>query len=133
MFVDIVAAKDDVTAVEIATRIMLEVFSGLPTIDDNGIVIGMITTIDLLCAIRDGQILKLMFTRDLMTKNPLVVTQDTKIEDVIDIMDKNGIEKIPMVDKQTDKRLIDVVSRTDILVEKMNERVRYYMKRAATQ
>jgi len=133
VFVDIVAAKDDVTAVEIATRIMLEVFSGLPTIDDNGIVIGMITTIDLLCAIRDGQILKLMFTRDLMTKNPLVVTQDTKIEDVIDIMDKNGIEKIPMVDKQTDKRLIDVVSRTDILVEKMNERVRYYMKRAATQ
>jgi predicted transcriptional regulator len=84
--VDIVATKDDVTAVEIATRIIIEVFNGLPTIDDNGIVIGMITTIDLLCAIRDGKILKLMFARDLMTKNPLVVTQDTKIEDVIDIV-----------------------------------------------
>ena len=55
MSVDIVTAKDDVTAVEIATRIILEVFNGLPTIDDNGIVIGMITTIDLLCAIRDGK------------------------------------------------------------------------------
>ena len=39
MSVDIVAPKDDVTAVEIATRIILEVFNGLPTIDDNGIVI----------------------------------------------------------------------------------------------
>jgi CBS domain-containing protein len=122
MSVDVVAAKDNVTAVEIATRLVLEVFNGVPIIDDNGIVIGMVTTIDLLRAIRDDKNLENMLARDLMTKNPLVITQDTKVEEIIDIMDKKGIEMIPVVDKQVDRRLIGVVSRSDILTEKMNER-----------
>jgi CBS domain-containing protein len=64
-----------------------------------------------------------------MTKEPVVVKQDTEIEDIIDIMDKKGIDMVPVVaggggggEEKTDSRLIGVVSRLDILTEKMNER-----------
>jgi CBS-domain-containing membrane protein len=50
MSVDVVAAKDSVTAVEIAARLELEAFNGVPIIDNTGIV----TTIELLRAMRDG-------------------------------------------------------------------------------
>ena len=123
MSVDVIAAKDNVTAIEIGTRLVLGAFNGLPIIDDNGTVIGIVTTIDILRAIRDGKDLEKMLARDLMTKNPSVVIQDTKIEDIIDIMDKKGIEMVPVVEKEgSSTRLIGIVSRSDILTEKMNER-----------
>jgi CBS domain-containing protein len=68
-----------------------------------------------------------MLARDIMTKNPLVVTQDTKVEDIIDIMDKQGIEMVPVVDEQANKRLIGIVSRSDILMEKISKEL-YNMK-----
>jgi predicted transcriptional regulator len=54
MSVNIVAAKDNATAIEIATRLVLGPFNGLPIIDDHGKVTGIITTIDLLQAIKEG-------------------------------------------------------------------------------
>jgi predicted transcriptional regulator len=88
MSVDVVAAKDNATVIEISTRLVLGVFNGMPIIDDNGSVIGIITAIDILRAIRDGKDLNTLLVRDLMTQNPSVVKQNTRIEEVIDIMDK---------------------------------------------
>ena len=121
MSVDVVAAKDNATVIEISTRLVLGVFNGMPIIDDNGSVIGIITTIDILRAIRDGKDLNTLLVRDLMTQNPSVVNQNTKIEEVIDIMDKKGIEMVPVVEDD-DGRIIGVISRSDILKEKLNER-----------
>jgi CBS domain-containing protein len=88
--------------------------------NDIGSVVGIITTIDILRAIREGKSLDTILIRDLITPNPSVVKQDTAIEEVIDIMDKKGIEMIPVV--EDDGRLIGVISRSDILKEKINER-----------
>jgi predicted transcriptional regulator len=49
MSVDVVAAKDNATVIEIGTRLVLGVFNGMPIIDDNGSGIGIITTIDISC------------------------------------------------------------------------------------
>jgi CBS domain-containing protein len=78
----------------------------MPIIDDNGSVIGIITTIDILRAIRDGKDLNTLLVRDLMTQNPLLVKQNTRIEEVIDIMDKKGIEMVPVVEDDDDKSSI---------------------------
>jgi CBS domain-containing protein len=121
MSVDVVAAKDNATVIEIATRLVLGAFNGVPIINDSGSVVGIITAIDILRAIRDGKSLDTILVRDLMTSNPSVVKQDTAIEEVIDIMDKKGIEMVPVVEDD-DGRLIGVISRSDILKEKINER-----------
>ena len=78
MSVDIVAAKDNATVIEISTRLVLGVFNGMPIIDDNGSVIGIITAIDILWAIRYRKDLNTLLVRDLMTQNPSVVNQNTK-------------------------------------------------------
>jgi predicted transcriptional regulator len=119
MSVNIVAAKDNATAIEIATRLVLGPFNGLPIIDDQGKVTGIITTIDLLQAIKEGKNLDDMSARDLMTKSPAVIYQDTTTGEMIDIMYGKRIDMLPVVEE--DHRLIGIVSRQDILREKLNE------------
>jgi predicted transcriptional regulator len=52
----------------------------MPIIDDNGSVIGIITAIDILWAIRVRKDLNTLLVRDLMTQNPSVVNQNTKLK-----------------------------------------------------
>jgi len=120
MSVNIVAAKDNATAIEIATRLVLGPFNGLPIIDDRGKVMGIITTIDLLQAINEGKNLDDMSAGDLMTRSPAVIYQDTTTTEMIDIMYRKRIDMLPVVEE--DHRLIGIVSRQDILREKLNER-----------
>ena len=120
MSVNIVAAKDNATAIEIATRLVLGPFNGLPIIDDQGKVTGIITTIDLLQAIKEGKNLDDMSAGDLMTRSPAVIYQDTTTTEMIDIMYRKRIDMLPVVEE--DHRLIGIVSRQDILREKLNER-----------
>lgn len=52
MSVQVVAAKDNVTVIEVATRLVLGAFNGLPIIDNNGTVIRIAIAIDVLRAMR---------------------------------------------------------------------------------
>ncbi|MDR4510261.1 MAG: CBS domain-containing protein [Nitrososphaeraceae archaeon] len=120
MSVDIICAKKDATIIEVATRIVLGGINGVPIINDDGVPIGIITTIDILRAIKDGKDLNNTTIGDIMKNNPLVTKQNDGIEETIDIMDKNGISMIPVV--EDDGRIIGICSRSDILKEILNER-----------
>lgn len=122
MSVDIEAAKEDATITEIGTRIILRSINGMPIIDDDGKVIGIVTIIDILRAIKDGKNLDALKARDIMIKGPVVINQETDMLDIIEIMDKKGFEMIPVVDEHNDGRIIGVLSRKDIIEEKFNER-----------
>lgn len=134
MSIDIEAAKENATASEIGTRLILRSINGMPIIDDNGKVIGILTIIDILRAIKDKKDIDILKASDIMTKNPKVVEQETDVIEMIDFMDKKGIEMIPVVEGGEDGRLIGVVSRKDILEEKFNERfVTIGMKKTITK
>jgi CBS domain-containing protein len=134
MSIDIEAAKENATVTEIGTRLILRSINGMPIINDDGQVIGILTIIDILRAIKDNENIDSLQARDIMTKNPAVIKQETDIMDIIDIMDKKGIEMIPVIDEEKDGRLIGVVSRKDIIEEKFNERfVTIGMKKTITK
>ena len=134
MSIDIEAAKENATVSEIGTRLILRSINGMPIIDDNGKVIGILTIIDILRAIKDKKDIDILKASDIMTKNPKVVEQETDVIEMIDFMDKKGIEMIPVVEGGEDGRLIGVVSRKDILEEKFNERfVTIGMKKTITK
>ncbi len=134
MSIDIEAAKENATVSEIGTRLILRSINGLPIIDDFGKVVGILTIIDILRAIKDKKNIDILKAGDIMTKNPVVIEQQTDMMDMIDIMDKKGIEMIPVVDEEKDNRLIGVVSRKDIIEEKFNERfVTIGMKKTITK
>lgn len=121
MSVDIIAATENVSAIEIATRIVLSAINGMPVISkDNGRLLGVVTTIDILRAIRGGGDLTKIMAKELMSSEPLSVREDTDVNEIIDLMDKNGIMMLPVV--ENDGRLIGVCSRSDVLKEILNER-----------
>jgi CBS domain-containing protein len=121
MSVDIIAATENVSAIEVATRIVLSAINGMPVISrDDGRLLGVVTTIDILRAIRGGGDLTKIMAKELMSSQPVSVKEDTDVNEIIDLMDKNGIMMIPVV--ENDGRLIGVCSRSDVLKEILNER-----------
>ena len=121
MSVDIIAATENVTAMEVATRIVLGAINGMPVISkDDGKLLGLVTTIDILRLIKNGGDLTTIIAKETMSPHVLSVKQDADINEVVDMMDKNGVMMVPVI--ENDGRLIGVCSRSDILKEILNER-----------
>ena len=120
MSTQIVVAKENTNAEQISSRLLAGEFNGLPVVDDNDYVVGIVTAIDILKAIQSGHKLNAMVAKDIMTPNPSVVKKDTPINDIIGIMVKEEIVLVPVVEDDTNK-IIGVVARLDILREKLNE------------
>jgi predicted transcriptional regulator len=55
MSINVVAAKENLAASKISTRLLLGEFNGVPVIDNNQKVIGIVTAIDILRALREGK------------------------------------------------------------------------------
>lgn len=134
MSTDVEAARENASITEIGTRLILRSINGMPIIQEDGKVIGILTIIDILRAIKDNKDLDTLRARDLMTNDPKIVNQQTDMMEIIGLMDKEGIEMVPVVDEDNDNRLIGVVSRKDIIEEKFNERfVTLGMKKTITK
>lgn len=120
MTTNVVAARESTTGTEISTRLLIGEFNGVPVIDNNIRVIGIVTAADILRAVRQGKNLDTVSATDIMTRNPVVVKRETEIDEIIDIMLQRVIVLVPVVDD--DNKLIGVVARLDILREKLNEK-----------
>jgi CBS domain-containing protein len=117
----VVVAKENTNAEQISARLLAGEFNGVPVVDDNGAVIGIVTALDILRAIQGGKKLNTMLARDIMTPNPSVVKKDTPIEEIIRILVEKEIVLVPVVEGDNNNKLIGVVARLDILREKLNE------------
>jgi len=93
---NLVAAREGSTTREIGTKLLIGNFNGLPIIDSNIKVIGIVTAVDILRAIRQGKNLDSIRAIDIMTRNPVVVKQDTEINEVIDIILQKAIILVPL-------------------------------------
>jgi CBS domain-containing protein len=117
----VVVAKENTNAEQISARLLAGEFNGVPVVDDNGAVIGIVTALDILKALQGGKKkLNEMLARDIMTPNPSVVKKDTPIEEIIRILVEKEIVLVPVIEGNNNK-LIGVVARLDILREKLNE------------
>lgn len=118
-----------------AVRIMLQnEISGLPVLDEHGRLVGMITEGDLLRRAETGTQRRrprwIEFfigprrsaeeyvqthgrkVSDLMTTDPVSVTEDTPLEELVTLMEKRRIKRVPIV--RSDK-VIGIVSRANLL------------------
>ena len=71
-------------------------------------------------AIRQGKNLGSVRAIDIMTRNPVVVKQDTEVSEIIDIILQKAIILVPVVDEE--HKLIGLVGRLDILQQNLNEK-----------
>jgi len=129
----VVTVHPDSPIMDAAQLMLKHHFSGLPVVDDTGRVVGIVTEHDLVR--RTGQSgsqqpywLQLMIDRtvvardsvhfdeakvkEVMTSDPVVVMEDTPIEDVCGVMHQRGIKRLPVVQNG---RLVGIVSRADLV------------------
>ena len=117
----VIVAKENTNAEQISSRLLAGEFNGVPVVDDNGAVIGIVTALDILRAIQGGKKLNTMLARDIMTPNPSTVKKDTPTEEIIRVLVEKEIVLVPVVEDDNNNKLIGVVARLDILREKLNE------------
>ena len=120
MTTNLVAAREGTTAREIGAKLLIGNFNGLPVINSSIKVIGIVTAVDILRAIRQGKNLDSIRAVDIMTQNPVVVKEDAEIKDVIDIILQRHIILVPVINDQ--QRLVGVVSRLDILRQNLSQK-----------
>ena len=117
----VIVAKENTNAEQISARLLAGEFNGVPVVDDNGAVVGIVTAIDILKALQGGKKLNTMLARDIMTPNPSTIKRDTPLEEIIRILVEKEIVLVPVVEDNNNNKLIGVVARLDILREKLNE------------
>ena len=111
------SAKKDTPVKEIAFEIFYGFFSGMPVTDSDGRVIGVVTEIDLLKQIRQGNDLEKLKADEIMTKDPVTVDINTPLDNALNIMIEKNIIRIPVTEEG---HLVGVIARRDIL--------RYYLQ-----
>ena len=98
---------------EMLASFMMDGFGSVPIIDMNNKLIGIVSEFDLLAALRKGQKLNEITAGEIMTLNPVSVTQDTNVMTLIDVLQNNHLIRVPVVDSAG--KLIGIVARRDLL------------------
>ncbi|MGP8070603.1 MAG: chloride channel protein [Candidatus Bathyarchaeia archaeon] len=87
-------------------------YKSFPVVDRNGLV-GRISSVQVKAIPRDKWFetkISDICSRDLHPANP-----DTPVQDVLDLMRRTGLGRIPIVDKANPKRVVGIMSKTDII------------------
>jgi CBS domain-containing protein len=123
------------TSIEDAAKIMLRTHvSGLPVLDDAGRLVGIVSESDFLRRSEIGTERKrpawLQFligpgrvatdfvhergrkVEDVMTENPITVGEETALEELVRLMEKNGVKRLPVMSGNT---LKGIVTRSNLL------------------
>ncbi len=85
-----------------------ERISGVPVIDDNGQLIGMITEADIIRNIHCNDLL----VADIMSRHLIVVHEDTPVSDIAALLNERKVKRVPVV---RTGQVVGIVSRADIV------------------
>lgn len=131
---NVVTVRPETTIVDAAGTMLKQHISGLPVIDDDGKLVGIVSQGDFLRRAEIGtgrkrsRWLGLLFginrdatdfireqgrkVGDVMTPNPCTITEDASLEEIVALMEKNDIKRLPVV---RDDRIVGIVTRTNLL------------------
>jgi len=105
------AEKD--TKAEMIASYMMDGFGSVPIVDENNKLVGIVSEFDLLAALRKGKKLQDVAAGEILTPNPVSVTQDTDIVTLMDVLQNNHLIRVPVLDNVG--KLIGIVARRDLL------------------
>jgi CBS domain-containing protein len=108
----VVFARRNTSARHITLQLLSGLYSGMPITDEEDQVVGIVTELDLLEAVSEGRDLAKITAEEVMTKDPFTTDVDTPISEVINLMRKYNIIRLPVTEQGA---LVGIVSRCDIL------------------
>ncbi len=128
---DVISVEKYESVMTVARILSEKNISGLPVVDKQNHVIGIITQADILSMVGVRRehtfkdLLKHMLgeplperrtgdiVADIMTSSPATISPDANIAEVAQIMDEKKVRRLPVVDDR--KKLVGIISRADIL------------------
>ncbi|MBY0383326.1 MAG: CBS domain-containing protein [Xanthobacteraceae bacterium] len=131
---EVIIVSPETSITDAASLMLSHHISGLPVVDKSGKLAGIVSEGDFLRRSELGTQTKRGFLRaliagpgkeaeeftrqtgrkiiDIMTPEPITVTEDTLLEEVVRLMEKHDIKRLPVV---RNDRLIGLVTRSDLL------------------
>ena len=106
------AATPSATAREVAVNLLMSRVSGFPIVDHTGALVGIVTELDLIRALRAGRDLEVTLAAEVMTAPVIAVDVGEDIESVMETLDVEQIIRVPVTSAG---RLVGVVSRSDVI------------------
>ncbi|MFI1717035.1 CBS domain-containing protein [Streptomyces sp. NPDC053513] len=103
---DVVSAVPATSFREVAKLLAEHEISGVPVVDDDEHVVGVVSESDLLARHE-------LTARDLMTMPAVTVHAEETVADAARLMVRRGVERLPVVDEE--ERLVGIVTRRDLL------------------
>ena len=133
---DVATVRPETSVRDIAALMMEKHISGVPVVDDDGTIVGIVSEGDLLHRTEVGTERKHKWwfrvfadsdaaareyakahgraAHDVMSRYVISVRDDAEVRDVADILDKQRIKRVPVV---RDGRLVRTISRRDLVRE----------------
>ena len=87
-------------------------FGSLPVVEEDGILVGIVTEYDLLQAMIDGRDLRKILATEIMSPHAVTVTEDQTLAQVADLFQDRYLTRVPVV---RNKKLVGVLARRDLL------------------
>ncbi|MEM2954785.1 MAG: CBS domain-containing protein [Candidatus Nanoarchaeia archaeon] len=132
---EVTTVPPDMSVKEVAKKLFEMQISGLPVVDNEGRVVGMITEKDIIATalpkfIEDKDMVDFSYilneepfrkniaefenlkVRDIMRKDVLCVSEDTPVPEVARLMLTKKVRRIPVL---RDKKLVGIIARSDIV------------------
>ncbi|HEY8334061.1 MAG TPA: CBS domain-containing protein [Tardiphaga sp.] len=130
----VVTVRPEATIVEAAGTMLQKHISGLPVVDAAGKLVGIVSEGDFIrrseigTQRKRGGFLKFLLgpgtsaaefvqaqgrkVGDVMTREPLTVTEDTPLEEIVQLMEKNHVKRLPVM---RGVEIVGIVSRANLL------------------
>ena len=100
--------RPDAGAQEAAQLLSQKRISGLPVVNPDGKIIGIVTEADIISKVnREG-----LRVADIMSHEVITVDEETSVSEIASLLTKRRIKRVPVVQKD---KLVGIVSRADIV------------------
>ncbi|NJN15063.1 MAG: CBS domain-containing protein [Oscillochloris sp.] len=102
---NVLVVRDNSAVEEVARMLARNRISGLPVVDESGLLVGLVTEHDLIA--KSGRVVV-----DIMTRGVISVTPDTDVEQVQHLLTNQRIRRVPVVENG---QVVGIVSRSDLV------------------
>jgi predicted transcriptional regulator len=108
----VVAAAGSTAARDVVIHMLTGGYSGMPITDREGSIVGVVSELDVIRALRGGKSLETTTAEQIMTREVVGVDVSATLEEVIEVLDTKEVVRVPVTE---DGKLVGIISRPDVL------------------
>lgn len=108
----VISVRPDRTLRQVKEILRIKRISGLPVVDNNRRLIGIVSIEDIIKALEGGYIDDIVENR--MTKNVISIESTATLKEVIEFFEKWPYGRFPVIDSE--KRLVGIVTKNDVMM-----------------